>query len=72
MSPHDPFLSQALANLRLPTPQPERERRLRQRCRDGLRKRQRLANLSRIAALAALFLYLSAALGESLRLAVLR
>lgn len=46
----------------------QRESRIRSRCHARLRRRQHLGNLSRIAALAALFLYLSAALGESLRL----
>ncbi|MBL8216290.1 MAG: hypothetical protein JNK87_36565 [Bryobacterales bacterium] len=71
MNSHDEPVFQSLRNLAPPAPT-ARDARIRQRCHARLLRRQRIGNLSRIAALAALFLYLSAALTESLRLGLLR
>lgn len=71
MNDQDEELFQSLRDL-APPAATARDARIRQQCHARLRRRQQVGNLSRIAALAALFLYLSAALTESLRLGWLR
>lgn len=71
MNDQDETLFQSLRDL-APPAATARDACIRQRCHARLRRHQRVGNLSRIAALAALFLYLSAALTESLRLGWLR